>query len=71
VRVLEARKQFVFGVYRRHMKTISYLGQLDRVFGGEATTRNWNTMNAIMRILKSEHESPRGGSAGARRRKVK
>lgn len=33
VRVLGAHKQFVFGVYRRHMKTIGYLGQLDKLFG--------------------------------------
>jgi len=33
------------------MKTIGYLGQLDRLFGTLVTTRNWNTMLAIMRIL--------------------
>jgi uncharacterized protein (DUF1697 family) len=54
VRVIASRKQFVFGVYRRHMKTIGYLGQLDKLFGGRATTRNWNTIAAIVRILKSE-----------------
>ncbi len=52
VRVLGAHKQFVFGVYRRHMKTIGYLGQLDKLFGAPATTRNWNTIGAITRILK-------------------
>lgn len=52
VRVIGARKQFVFGMYRRHMKTIGYLGQLDRLFGGQATTRNWNTIAAIVRVLK-------------------
>ena len=53
VRVIGARKQFVFGMYRRHMKTIGYLGQLDRLFGGRATTRNWNTITAIVKILKA------------------
>jgi hypothetical protein len=43
----------VFGVYRRHMKTIGYLGQIDKLYGVPATTRNWNTIIAIMRILKS------------------
>ena len=52
VRVVASQKQFVFGVYRRHMKTIGYLGQLDKLFGGRATTRNWNTIVAIVRILK-------------------
>jgi uncharacterized protein (DUF1697 family) len=52
VRVIASKGRFVFGVYRRHMKTISYLGQLDRLFGTRATTRNWNTIIAIVRILK-------------------
>jgi uncharacterized protein (DUF1697 family) len=51
VRVIAARQRFVFGVYRRHMKTIGYLGQLDRLFHGRATTRNWNTIKAIVEIL--------------------
>src|SRR6266403_1464861 len=53
VRVIASRNQFVFGVYRRHMKTIGYLGRIDKLFGVPATTRNWNTIIAIMRILKS------------------
>jgi uncharacterized protein (DUF1697 family) len=53
VRVIASEGQFVFGEYRRHMKTIGYLGQIDKLFGVPATTRNWNTIIAIMRILKS------------------
>ena len=52
LRVIGSRNRFVFGMYRRHMKTISYLGQLDKLFGVPATTRNWNTISAIVRILK-------------------
>jgi len=52
VRVMAAEGQFVFGMYRRHMKTISYLGQIDKLYGVPATTRNWNTITAIIRILK-------------------
>jgi uncharacterized protein (DUF1697 family) len=52
VRVLGANGRFVLGVYRRHMKTIGYLGQLDKRFGARATTRNWNTIMAVVRILK-------------------
>src|SRR5438067_6516615 len=29
VRVVTSKDRFVFGMYRRHMKTISYLGQID------------------------------------------
>ena len=54
VRVLGCDRQFVFGMYRRHMRTISCLGQLDKLFGVPATTRNWNTILAAVRILQ-EH----------------
>src|SRR5579872_1926241 len=53
VRVIASDKQFVFGMYRRHMKTIGYLGQIDKLFGVPATTRNWNTILAILRLLKN------------------
>jgi len=53
VRVLAFEGQFVFGVYRRHRKTIGYLGQIDKLFRVPATTRNWNTITAIIRVLKS------------------
>jgi hypothetical protein len=34
------------------MKSIGYLGRLEKVFGVSVTTRNWNTMMAIGRILR-------------------
>jgi uncharacterized protein (DUF1697 family) len=52
VRVIASKGKFVFGMYRRHMKTITYLGKLDKLFGAPATTRNWNTISTIVRILK-------------------
>lgn len=51
LRVIDARQQFVLGEYRRHMKTIGYLGQLDKLIGARLTTRNWNTIETIVRIL--------------------
>ena len=54
VRVLASQGQFVFGMYRRHMKTIGYLGQIDKLYGVPATTRNWNTISAVLRILKAQ-----------------
>jgi hypothetical protein len=36
------------------MKTIGYLGKIDKLFGTRATTRNWNTIVAVARILKGE-----------------
>ena len=59
LRVIARKHRFVFGVYRRHMKTIGYLGQLDRLFGAPATTRNWNTIISIVRILKGQGKNGR------------
>jgi len=59
VRGIASKKQFVFGEYRRHMKTIGYLGQIDKVFGVRATTRNWNTIIAIVRILNGHGKKTR------------
>jgi len=55
VRIIASKDRFVFGVYRRHMKTIGYLGQIDNLFGAPATTRNWNTILSVVRILKGRH----------------
>jgi uncharacterized protein (DUF1697 family) len=54
VRVIVSNNRFVFGEYRRHMNTIGYLGQIDKLFGVPATTRNWNTILAVVRILKGQ-----------------
>lgn len=50
--IIASHNRFVFGEYRRHMKTIGYLGQLDKLFGVPATTRNWTTILAIVRALE-------------------
>src|ERR1700704_3003681 len=47
VKILARDNRFVFGVYRRRMKVIGYLGTFDRLFGVPVTTRNWNTITAI------------------------
>lgn len=51
VRIQGQRGPFVFGEYRRDMKTIGYLGQLDRYLGTSVTTRNWNTMTTIAKLV--------------------
>jgi len=52
VRIIGSKDRLVYGVYRRHMKTIGCLGQIDRVFGARATTRSWSTILSVLRILK-------------------
>ncbi len=59
LRIIAAKKRFVFGMYRRHMKAVGYLGQIDKLFGVPATTRNWNTILAIVRILKGSEKKDR------------
>jgi uncharacterized protein (DUF1697 family) len=54
LKILASDKRFVLGVYRRHMKVISYLGTLDRLFGVPVTTRNWNTITAIAGVLGND-----------------
>jgi uncharacterized protein (DUF1697 family) len=52
IRLVSSRDRFVFGEYRRHMKTIRYLGQIDQRVGAPVTTRNWSTIITIARVLK-------------------
>jgi uncharacterized protein (DUF1697 family) len=54
LRIVARENRFVFGMYRRHMKTIRYLGKIDTLFGVPVTTRNWNTFIAINKVLQRE-----------------
>jgi hypothetical protein len=47
------------------MKVIGYLGTLDRLFGVRVTTRNWNTITAIARVLSPGATGP-GRTRGVR-----
>ena len=51
LKVLRCQNRFVLGLYRREMKAIAYLGQLEKVFGVSLTTRNWNTIVRIAKVL--------------------
>ncbi len=52
LKILARQNRFVLGMYRRHMKVIGYLGALDRLYGVPVTTRNWNTIVAIAKVLQ-------------------
>src|SRR5688572_3223041 len=41
VKIIARDGCFIVGQYRRHMRTIGHLGQVDGVFGVPVTTRNW------------------------------
>jgi hypothetical protein len=53
LKLLARDGRFVFGAYRRQMQAIGYLGEVDRLFGVPATTRNWNTIAAIAKVLRN------------------
>jgi uncharacterized protein (DUF1697 family) len=60
VRIKGARNRLVFGEYRRHMKSIGYLGHIDDLFGTPATTRGWSTILSVLRILKDPEQATCG-----------
>jgi len=64
VRVLAREGRFVIGVYRRQMRAIGSLGQLDRLFRVPATTRSWSTLAAVGAVLD---QPPAAGRRGTRR----
>ena len=53
LKILSTENRFVFGMYRRHMKAIRYLDKIDTLFGVSVTTRNWNTITSIVKVLNA------------------
>src|SRR5215470_7608654 len=54
LRLIAIQDRFAFGVYRRHMRVISFLTQVEKRMGVPVTTRNWNTITAIIKVLKPD-----------------
>jgi uncharacterized protein (DUF1697 family) len=52
LKIIAIENRFVFGLYRRQMKTIGYLGKIEKLLGVPATTRNWNTIQKVAQILR-------------------
>ena len=53
LRIVAIPNRFVLGVYRRQMKAIGYLGKIEKLLGVPATTRNWNTIEKIVKLLRN------------------
>jgi uncharacterized protein (DUF1697 family) len=51
LKIIAIQGRFVLGLYRRQMKAISYLGKIEKRLGVPATTRNWNTIKKVAKIL--------------------
>ena len=54
LKIIAIQDRFVLGLYRRQMKAISYLSQIEKRLGVPATTRNWNTIEKVAKILESK-----------------
>jgi uncharacterized protein (DUF1697 family) len=51
LKIIAIQNRFVLGIYRKQMKAISYLGKIEKQFGVPVTTRNWNTIEKIAKVL--------------------
>jgi uncharacterized protein (DUF1697 family) len=54
LKIIAVENRFVLGLYRRQMKAISYLGKIEKLLGVPATTRNWNTIEKVVKILRQD-----------------
>ena len=55
LKIIAIQDRFVLGLYRRQMKAISYLSQIEKRLGVPATTRNWNTIEKIHQVLTTDY----------------
>jgi uncharacterized protein (DUF1697 family) len=51
LKIIAIENRFVLGLYRRHMKAITYLGKIEKLLDVPATNRNWNTILKVAQIL--------------------
>ena len=54
LKIIAIENRFVLGLYRRQMKAISYLGKIEKQLGVPVTTRNWNTIEKVAKILRPD-----------------
>ena len=56
LKIIAIQDQFVLGLYRREMKAITYLGKIEKQLGVPATTRNWNTIEKVAKIIRQDSQ---------------
>src|SRR5438552_8998388 len=56
LKVIAIQNRFLLGLYRRQMKAIGYLGKIEKLLGAPATTRNWNTIEKVAQVLRTQTE---------------
>jgi uncharacterized protein (DUF1697 family) len=53
LKIVAIPNRFVLGIYRRQMKAIGYLGKIEKILGVPATTRSWNTIEKVIKVLQN------------------
>ena len=56
LKVIAIQDRFVLGLYRRQMKAISYLSKIEKRLGVAATTRSWNTIEKVAKMLQDSSD---------------
>src|SRR5207302_10878183 len=59
LKIIAIQDRFVLVLYRRQMKAISYLGKIEKRLGVPVTTRNWNTIEKVAKILRENSQPSR------------
>ena len=54
LKIIAILNQYVLSLYRRQMKAISYLGKIEKILGVPVTTRSWNTIEKVAKILRQD-----------------
>lgn len=54
LKITAIQDRFVLGLYQRQMKAVSYLGRFEKQLGVPATTRNWNTIEKVVKLLRQD-----------------
>ena len=56
LKIIAIQGRFVLGLYRRQMKAIGYLGKIEKFLGVPATTRSWNTIEKVVKVLRQNSQ---------------
>src|SRR2546421_118600 len=54
LKIIAIENRFILGLYRRQMNAISYLGRIEKRLGVPVTTRSWNTIEKVVKILRQD-----------------
>ena len=56
LKIIAIQDRFILGLYHRQMKAISCLSKIEKRLGVPVTTRNWNTIEKVVTILRHDSD---------------